>query len=139
MQARAPMSRRAGYIIACPSGSGAHITTDMITVTAPRPADAATLAEGETVLENAAQEPEFPIWPEMLIKRREIEATARAHPHPGRRATSRLAPSAAHSHHPADRDGDFLCAVAATGGDVVLGGQRRPPQRGDDKSARSGR
>src|SRR6218665_2967591 len=47
---------------------GAHIATDMITVTGTETfLMAATLAEGETVLENAAQEPEIVDLAEMLI------------------------------------------------------------------------
>jgi UDP-N-acetylglucosamine 1-carboxyvinyltransferase len=47
---------------------GARITTDMVTVTGTENfLMAAALAEGETVLENAAQEPEIPDLAEMLI------------------------------------------------------------------------
>ena len=62
-----------GYILAkLPKGvqrlRGARITTDMVTVTGTENLlMAATLAEGETVLENAAQEPEIPDLAEMLI------------------------------------------------------------------------
>ena len=49
-----------GYIVAAAERlKGARITTDMVTVTGTENLlMAATLAEGETVLENAAQEPE---------------------------------------------------------------------------------
>ncbi|MBP9941360.1 MAG: UDP-N-acetylglucosamine 1-carboxyvinyltransferase, partial [Comamonas sp.] len=48
---------------------GAHITTDMVTVTGTENfLMAAALAEGETVLENAAMEPEITDLAEMLIK-----------------------------------------------------------------------
>ncbi len=63
-----------GYMIAkLPKGrkrlQGARITTDMVTVTGTENLlMAATLAEGETILENAAQEPEIPDLAEMLIK-----------------------------------------------------------------------
>src|SRR3954469_6392915 len=63
-----------GYMIAkLPRGrdrlKGASIRTDMITVTGTENfLMAATLAEGETVLENAAQEPEITDLAEMLIK-----------------------------------------------------------------------
>ena len=63
-----------GYMIArLPAGrtrlKGASITTDMITVTGTENLlMAATLAEGETILENAAQEPEVVDLAEMLIR-----------------------------------------------------------------------
>src|SRR3954452_24025342 len=63
-----------GYMIAkLPKGwrrlKGASITTDMVTVTGTENLlMAACLAEGETVLENAAQEPEIVDLPEMLIR-----------------------------------------------------------------------
>ncbi|MBP6720675.1 MAG: UDP-N-acetylglucosamine 1-carboxyvinyltransferase, partial [Rhodoferax sp.] len=63
-----------GYMIAkLPAGwtrlKGARIATDMVTVTGTENfLMAATLAEGETVLENAAQEPEIADLAEMLIK-----------------------------------------------------------------------
>ncbi|MEO8079533.1 MAG: UDP-N-acetylglucosamine 1-carboxyvinyltransferase, partial [Caldimonas sp.] len=58
-----------GYIVARAGRlKGARITTDMVTVTGTENLlMAATLAEGETVLENAAQEPEIPDLAEMLI------------------------------------------------------------------------
>src|SRR5205807_5794598 len=61
-----------GYIVAkAPRETGglkgAHITTDMVTVTGTENLMmAATLAEGETVLENAAQEPEVSDLAELL-------------------------------------------------------------------------
>src|SRR5206468_276207 len=63
-----------GYMIAkLPKGRerlrGASITTDMVTVTGTENLlMAACLAEGETVLENAAQEPEISDLAEMLIR-----------------------------------------------------------------------
>ena len=66
-----------GNIVAATPGSlpgqpqrlrGARITTDMVTVTGTENLlMAATLAEGETVLENAACEPEIPDLAELLI------------------------------------------------------------------------
>ena len=113
-----------GYIHArAPEGGrlkGASITTDMITVTGTENLlMAATLAEGTTILENAACEPEVTDLAKMLISmgakieglgthRLVIEGVERLH-------------SATHSVVP-DRieAGTFLCAVAATGGDVRL-------------------
>ncbi len=70
----AEISVEHGYMLArLPAGrtrlKGARITTDMVTVTGTENfLMAATLAEGETILENAAQEPEIPDLAEMLIK-----------------------------------------------------------------------
>ena len=101
---------------------GARITTDMVTVTGTENLlMAATLAQGETVLENAAQEPEIPDLAELLIK---MGARIEGH------GSSRIriqgvdqlhAPAMPHNIVP-DRieAGTFLCAVAATGGDVTL-------------------
>jgi UDP-N-acetylglucosamine 1-carboxyvinyltransferase len=114
-----------GYIIAkLPKGrtrlTGANIRTDMITVTGTENfLMAATLAEGVTVLENAAQEPEIADLAEMLIK---MGAHIEGH------GTSRITVTGVEklggcTHRVvADRieAGTFLCAVAATGGDVVL-------------------
>ena len=114
-----------GYMIAkLPKGmkrlQGARITTDMITVTGTENfMMAATLAEGETVLENAAQEPEITDLAEMLIK---MGAKIEGH------GTSKIRIQGVEKLHGcthavvADRIecGTFLCAVAATGGDVVL-------------------
>jgi UDP-N-acetylglucosamine 1-carboxyvinyltransferase len=86
---------------------------------------AACLAEGETVLENAAQEPEVPDLAELLIA-----MGARIEGHGTRRiriqGVERLhAPKQPHRVI-ADRieTGTFLCAVAAAGGDVTLTGAR---------------
>src|SRR5436190_19314290 len=59
-----------GYIIAKATRlKGARITTDMVNVTGTENfLMAAALADGETVLENAAQEPEVADLAEMLIK-----------------------------------------------------------------------
>lgn len=114
-----------GYMIAkLPKGwtrlKGARIATDMVTVTGTENfLMAAALAEGETILENAAQEPEIPDLAEMLIK---MGANIEGH------GTSRIRIQGVEKLHGcqhqvvADRieTGTFLCAVAATGGDVVL-------------------
>jgi UDP-N-acetylglucosamine 1-carboxyvinyltransferase len=99
---------------------GARIATDMVTVTGTENfLMAAALAEGETILENAAQEPEIPDLAEMLI-----QMGARIEGH----GSSRIRIQGVEALHGcthqvvADRieAGTFLCAVAATGGDVVL-------------------
>ena len=114
-----------GYMIAkLPAGwtrlKGARIATDMVTVTGTENfLMAATLAEGETVLENAAQEPEIADLAEMLIK---MGARIEGH------GTSRIVIQGVDKLHGcthqvvADRieTGTFLCAVAATGGEVLL-------------------
>ena len=114
-----------GYMIArLPQGrtrlKGASIRTDMITVTGTENfLMAASLAEGETILENAAQEPEITDLAEMLIAmgaKIEGHGTGRIHIQGVEKlhgCTHRVV---------ADRieAGTFLCAVAATGGDVVL-------------------
>ena len=114
-----------GYIVARAGRlKGAHITTDMVTVTGTENLlMAATLADGETVLENAAQEPEIPDLAEMLIgmgARIEGHGTSRI-----RIEGVRELHGAAHRIVP-DRieAGTFLCAVAAAGGDAVLRGAR---------------
>ena len=99
---------------------GAHITTDMVTVTGTENfLMAAALADGETVLENAAQEPEIPDLAEMLIA---MGAQIEGH------GTSRIRIRGVERLHGcshrvvADRieTGTFLCAVAAAGGEVLL-------------------
>ncbi|WP_038208768.1 UDP-N-acetylglucosamine 1-carboxyvinyltransferase [Xenophilus azovorans] len=103
---------------------GARITTDMVTVTGTENfLMAAALAEGETILENAAQEPEIPDLAEMLIK---MGAKIEGH------GTSRIRIQGVERLHGcehtvvADRieAGTFLCAVAAAGGSVLLLGAR---------------
>jgi UDP-N-acetylglucosamine 1-carboxyvinyltransferase len=114
-----------GYIIAKAKRlRGASITTDMVTVTGTENLMmAATLAEGETVLENAAQEPEVADLAELLIA-----MGARIEGHGSGRiricGVERLsAPREPHRFIP-DRieTGTFLCAVTACGGDVRLRG-----------------
>ena len=114
-----------GYMIAkLPNGrtrlQGARITTDMVTVTGTENfLMAAALAQGETILENAAQEPEIPDLAEMLIS---MGAKIEGH------GSSRIRIQGVEALHGcthqvvADRieTGTFLCAVAAAGGDVVL-------------------
>ena len=103
---------------------------------------AATLAEGETVLENAAQEPEVADLAEMLIAHGRADRRPRHAAASASRACERLhAPDGRHRIMP-DRieAGTFLCAVAAAGGDVLLQGRaRRPPGRGDRQAARGRR
>ena len=114
-----------GYMVArLPAGRsrlhGARIATDMVTVTGTENfLMAAALAEGETLLENAAQEPEIGDLAEMLIAmgaRIEGHGTSRIHV----QGVERL--GGCEHQVVADRieAGTFLCAVAATGGDVVL-------------------
>lgn len=114
-----------GYIEArLPTGEkrlqGAHITTDMITVTGTENfLMAAALAEGTTVLENAAQEPEITDLADMLIK-----MGAKIQGHGTSRITIEGVEQLKGCEHTivADRieTGTFLCAVAATGGNVLL-------------------
>ena len=123
----ADISVEHGYIVARVGDKnarlkGARISTDMITVTGTENLlMAATLADGETVLENAAQEPEVVDLAEMLIR-----MGAKIEGHGGSRirivGVERLhAPQGGHRIIP-DRIecGTFMCAVAATGGDVLL-------------------
>jgi UDP-N-acetylglucosamine 1-carboxyvinyltransferase len=114
-----------GYMVAqLPAGQsrlkGTRITTDMITVTGTENfLMAAALAEGETVLENAAQEPEVTDLAEMLIK---MGAKIEGH------GTSRIRIQGVERLDGCDHTvvadrieaGTFLCAVAATGGEAVL-------------------
>jgi len=99
---------------------GANILTDMVTVTGTENLMmAAALAEGRTVLENAACEPEVVDLAKILIAmgahieghgtdRIVIEGVERLHG-----AAHRIVPDRIEA-------GTFLCAVAATGGDVTL-------------------
>ena len=113
-----------GYIHArAPEGGrlkGARITTDMITVTGTENLlMAATLADGETILENAACEPEVTDLAHMLVGMgAKIEGIG----------THRLVIQGVEKLHSTSHSvvsdrieaGTFLCAVAATGGDVRL-------------------
>ena len=99
---------------------GARITTDMVTVTGTENLlMAAALAQGETVLENAAQEPEIGDLAEMLIA---MGAKIEGHGSSRIRIEGVDALHACRHRVVADRieAGTFLCAVAAAGGDVVL-------------------
>ncbi|ARU03899.1 UDP-N-acetylglucosamine 1-carboxyvinyltransferase [Comamonas serinivorans] len=114
-----------GYMLArLPEGrtrlKGARITTDMVTVTGTENfLMAACLAEGETVLENAAMEPEIPDLAEMLIK---MGAKIQGH------GTSRITIQGVERLHGCEHQvvadrieaGTFLCAVAAAGGEARL-------------------
>ncbi|MBT9608439.1 MAG: UDP-N-acetylglucosamine 1-carboxyvinyltransferase [Aquabacterium sp.] len=103
---------------------GARITTDMVTVTGTENLlMAATLAEGETVLENAAQEPEIVDLANLLVAmgaRIEGQGTHRIRIQ-GVNSLHGLSGAQAHHIIP-DRieTGTFLCAVGAAGGDVTL-------------------
>ncbi|WP_186014706.1 UDP-N-acetylglucosamine 1-carboxyvinyltransferase [Burkholderia gladioli] len=121
----AEISIEHGYIEARATRlKGARIVTDMITVTGTENLlMAAVLADGETILENAAREPEVTDLANLLVKmgaridgigtdRLVIQGVERLH-------------GASHAVVP-DRieAGTFLCAVAAAGGDVTLRGMR---------------
>ena len=114
-----------GYIVAKATRlTGAKITTDMVTVTGTENLlMAAVLAEGETLLENAAREPEVSDLADLLVSmgaQIEGQGTSQIRVH----GVERLhAPAEAHRIIP-DRieTGTFLCAVAAAGGDVRLTG-----------------
>ena len=114
-----------GYIIARATRlKGARIATDMVTVTGTENfLMAAALADGETLLENAAQEPEITDLAEMLIamgaqieghgsSRIRIQGVDRLHGLSGS-FSHRIVPDRIEA-------GTFLCAVAAAGGSVVL-------------------
>lgn len=111
----------AGYIHAKAKRlKGARIVTDMITVTGTENLlMAATLADGITVLENAAREPEVSDLANLLVAMgAKIEGIG----------SDRLVVTGVEVLHGAahaviaDRieTGTFLCAVAAAGGDVLL-------------------
>ncbi len=111
-----------GYINARGRLRGANIVFDMVTVTGTENLlMAATLAEGTTVLENAAREPEVIDLAQCLLAmgakitgagtdRITIEGVARLHG-----ATHTIMPDRIET-------GTFLAAVAATGGDVHVTG-----------------
>ena len=117
----AEITIEAGYIHAkAKKLRGARIVTDMITVTGTENLlMAATLAEGETVLENAAREPEVTDLAHLLVAMgAKIEGIG----------TDRLVIQGVEALHGASHSviadrietATFLCAVAATGGDVTL-------------------
>ncbi len=110
-----------GYVVARAKRlKGTTIRTDMVTVTGTENLMmAAALAEGRTVLENAAREPEIVDLAELLIKmgariqghgtdRIIIDGVERLHGAQHRIAADRI------------EAGTFLCAVGATGGDITL-------------------
>src|SRR5690606_39118083 len=110
-----------GYVVAQASRlRGARIVTDMVTVTGTENLMmAAVLAEGETLIENAAREPEVADLARALVAmgariegagsdRIRIEGVERL-----RAASCRVMPDRIEA-------GTFLCAVGAAGGDVVL-------------------
>jgi UDP-N-acetylglucosamine 1-carboxyvinyltransferase len=121
-QMGAEITIEGGYIYAKTNGKlkGARIHTDMITVTGTENLlMAATLAEGETVLENAAREPEVTDLANLLVAMgAKIEGIG----------TDRLVIQGVDSLHGASHAvisdrieaATFLCAVAATGGDIML-------------------
>jgi UDP-N-acetylglucosamine 1-carboxyvinyltransferase len=111
----------AGYIHArAKKLRGTRIVTDMITVTGTENLMmAAALADGETVLENAAREPEVTDLANLLVAMGgKIEGIG----------SDRLCITGVPALHGASHTviadrietGTFLCAVAAAGGDVVL-------------------
>ena len=110
-----------GFVVARASRlKGARIVTDMVTVTGTENLMmAACLAEGETVLENAAREPEVVDLAKVLVAMgAQIEGAG----------TDRLVIRGVERLHGAshrimaDRieTGTFLCAAAACGGDVTV-------------------
>ena len=110
-----------GFIVARAKRlKGASIRTDMVTVTGTENLMmAAVLAEGRTVLENAAREPEVVDLAELLIK---MGARIQGH------GTDRIVIDGVERLHGAEHRvipdrieaGTFLCAVGATGGDITL-------------------
>lgn len=117
----AEISIEHGFVLArAKKLKGARIRTDMVTVTGTENLlMAATLADGTTVLENAAREPEVVDLAELLIKmgakisghgtdRIVIEGVDRLHG-----ATHRVMPDRIEA-------GTFLCALGAAGGDIIL-------------------
>ena len=117
----AEINIEAGYIHArCKKLKGSRIVTDMITVTGTENLlMAATLADGETILDNAAREPEVTDLAHLLVKMgAKIDGVG----------TDRLVIQGVERLHGAEHaviadrieTGTFLCAVAAAGGDVVL-------------------
>lgn len=117
----AEISVEHGYVIAKAKRlKGAIIRTDMVTVTGTENLMmAATLAEGTTVLENAAREPEVVDLANLLIK---MGARISGH------GTNRIEIEGVTALHGAEHTviadrieaGSFLCAVAVTGGDIRL-------------------
>ncbi|MDP2431141.1 MAG: UDP-N-acetylglucosamine 1-carboxyvinyltransferase [Pseudomonadota bacterium] len=116
-----------GYVVAKTTAGngklkGAHLFTDMVTVTGTENLMmAACLADGETIIENAAREPEVVDLTQCLVSMGaqisgagtdviRIRGVERLHG-----ATHRIMPDRIET-------GTFLCAAAATGGEVRLTG-----------------
>jgi UDP-N-acetylglucosamine 1-carboxyvinyltransferase len=120
----AEVTQSHGYVEAAAPGGlrGATITFDRITVTGTEDVlMAAVLAQGETIIENAAREPEVGDLADLLVKMgADIEGAG----------TSTIRVQGVHRLHGAthaiipDRieAGTFLCAGAITGGEVVVTG-----------------
>ncbi len=119
----AQISIEHGYVVAKASRlAGARIVTDMVTVTGTENLMmAATLADGETVIENAAREPEVVDLAAALVAMgARIEGAG----------TDRIAVRGVERLHGAEHRvmadrieaGTFLCAVAAAGGEITLTG-----------------
>ena len=119
----AQISVEQGYVLAtCPKLKGARLFTDMVTVTGTENLMmAACLAEGETVIENAAREPEVVDLANCLSAMGamisgagtdviRIRGVAKLHG-----TTHRIMPDRIET-------GTYLCAAAAAGGDVLLKG-----------------
>lgn len=117
----AEMSVEQGYVIArCQRLKGARLFTDMVTVTGTENLMmAAVLAEGETVIENAAREPEVVDLANCLVAMGarisgagtdviRIQGVSSLHG-----ATHAVMPDRIET-------GTYLCAAAATGGEVRL-------------------
>lgn len=117
----AEVSVEHGYVLAkSPRLRGARLFTDMVTVTGTENIMmAACLCEGETVIENAAREPEIVDLANCLVAMGaqisgagtdviRIRGVARLHG-----ATHRIMPDRIET-------GTYLCAAAVTGGDVRL-------------------
>ncbi|NYT64472.1 UDP-N-acetylglucosamine 1-carboxyvinyltransferase [Alcaligenaceae bacterium] len=110
-----------GFVVAKASRlKGASIRTDMVTVTGTENLMmAAVLADGRTTLENAAREPEISDLAELLNK---MGARISGH------GTDRIIIDGVERLHGANHyvvadrieAGTFLCAVGATGGDIML-------------------
>jgi UDP-N-acetylglucosamine 1-carboxyvinyltransferase len=110
-----------GFVVARATRlKGAVVRTDMVTVTGTENLMmAAVLAEGQTVLENAAREPEVVDLAELLIK---MGAKIKGH------GTDRIVIDGVDKLHGASHRvcpdrieaGSFLCAVGAAGGSIVL-------------------
>ncbi|MGO1766640.1 MAG: UDP-N-acetylglucosamine 1-carboxyvinyltransferase, partial [Advenella sp.] len=110
-----------GFVVASATRlKGASIMTDMVTVGGTEQfLMAAALADGQTVLENAAREPEVVDLAEMLIA---MGARISGH------GTDRIVIDGVERLHGTDytvvpdriEAGSFLCAVGAAGGDIML-------------------